>query len=58
MDWREKKEKSKARKCGSSETSEEPVVIIEHNYIEGEDGGNDICHIAKKEIVLSQKTMK
>lgn len=45
MDWREKKRKGKS---GSSETSEEPVVIIEHNYFEGEDGGNNICHIAKR----------
>lgn len=55
MDWREKKEKSRAGESGSSETSEEPVVIIEHNYFEGEDGGNDICHIAKKEVVLSRE---
>ncbi|XP_062617807.1 uncharacterized protein LOC134279410 isoform X3 [Saccostrea cucullata] len=51
------REKSKARKSGTvniSETPEEALVGIDHNYFDGDNGGDDTCQIAK-EVVLSQE---
>lgn len=41
------REKGNACKSNISETSEEPVVGIDHKYVGGENGDNDIFHIAK-----------